>query len=101
MGKLLLEFFSILFLIQTSWGRNYSGYSVLRLTPKDDIQLEYLRYLEEEMALEASPVEFWKSGCCVGEDFDVMVGPISQYWFTNQMQKIGLDPNVLIYDLDQ
>lgn len=79
--------------------KSYNGYSVVRVIPQTNMQLEYLRDLEQEMALESSPIEFWKLGCCVGTPSDVMVGPISSYWFMNQLTKLGMEPNVLIDDV--
>lgn len=79
--------------------KSYSGYTVVRVVPRTKIQLEYLRDVEEEMALESSPIEFWKLGCCIDTPSDIMVGPISSYWFMNQLSKIGMEPQILIDDV--
>ena len=79
--------------------KSYSGYSVVRVVPEDKLQLDYLKDLEEEMALDSSPIEFWKSGCCIGTPTDIMVGPIVSYWFMNQLGKLGMEPQMLIDDI--
>lgn len=82
--------------------KNYRGYSVYRYVPQNEEQLELLRLIEKEFATYSAPfdVQFWKSGCCVGGVFDIMLNRKASKTVLEQLDSAGMDGELLMADVD-
>ena len=98
--------------------RHYDGYSVLRLVPRTQTQLNYLRELEENV-IEVSDysihllvlllfftkisqkLDFWRGPSYLNRPVDVMVPPHLNHTFDKIFNKRSFDKTVLINDLEK
>lgn len=81
--------------------KEYRGYSVFRIIPRNESQLNFLRQVEQEYSTYTSPfdVEFWKSSCCVHGIFDVMVNRKASQYVLKEIESNGMTPELLVPDV--
>lgn len=96
----LLVWASFVLLINQCTCRSFEGYTVLRVVPQNDRELQYLKFLSNN-EFEDAPIEFWRVSCCLNESFDLMLNPSVEKPIRQQMHKIGLHPQVLISNVEE
>jgi len=81
--------------IGAAYGRvSYEGYTVFRVTPKTQLQLDYLKSLEFEQ------VDFWQECTAIGRHCDIMMSPESQTLFTGHLANLGIETKILMQDVE-
>lgn len=76
--------------------RDFSLFQLLRATPHDDNQLNYLRQLDSNLDFEQSPIEFWKLSKHVHEPSDLMVSRLVGDQLQRKLSQLGITSRVLI-----
>lgn len=74
---------------------SYDGYTVVRLTPKTQSQLEYLHNL----AMTTTELDFWTYPTAIGATVDVMLSPEQQQSYRPLFQGLEMEKDVLIKDV--
>lgn len=81
--------------------KEYRGYSVYRYIPQNEEQLEVLQLIEKEFATFTAPfdVQFWKSSCCIGGIFDIMLNRKASQTVLEQLELSGMQGELLMPDV--
>jgi len=88
---------AILSVILVNGVQHYDGYTVLRLIPRTETQLNYLRELERNVV----ELDFWKGPSYLNRAVDVMVPPHLNHTFDRILQSRSFDKTVMIADVEK
>lgn len=100
--NLISLLFSIKLCSSSDYERHYDGYSVIRVTPNNKNQLQFL----SEWAFNISeredvPIDFWKYPSKVKESVDIMVPPEIRPEVIDLLESVELEPQVTITNVEK
>jgi len=79
--------------------RDLFGYSLFRLKPQNEQQLNYLKYLAQTLDFENSPLDFWRLSSGVNDTSEVMLSPVIRNELLKQISAVGMTPRRLMSDI--
>ena len=81
--------------------KEYRGYTVYKIIPKTEEQLQFLRQVQQDYSTYTSPfdVEFWKTSCCVRGEFHVMLNRKASEHLLREIESQGISPELLMPDV--
>ena len=81
--------------------RNYRGYQVFRVIPKDAVQLKHLKSIEEQIVYTPPfDVDFWRLSGDINEPSEFMLNPVASEYILNGIQDLGMTPEIMVRDLE-
>lgn len=81
--------------------RNYRGYQVFRVIPRDAVQLQHLRSIEEQIVYTPPfDVDFWRLSGDINEPSELMLNSAASEYILNGIQGLGMTPEIIVRDLE-
>src|SRR5688572_7527529 len=85
---------------EISQRRHYFGHQVIRVVPVTLQQLKYLHEIAVNLS-DHTQLDFWRFPSALNSPVDIQVEPRMQESFRNQLIAQGLEPRILIHDLEK